>query len=72
MPVQGQHLIGILGFLGGSHPRTGGLLERIGGYSLITWVASIGITLVARRNVAATASTNDDGRSQLEKTQVTK
>lgn len=56
-------LIGFLCFLIGSHSGIGGLLERIGGYPLIMWAAVIGITLIARRNVATTASTDDDRSS---------
>jgi hypothetical protein len=63
-------LIGILGFLVGSHSGIGGLLERMGGYPLIIWAAVIGMTLVARRNVATTASTGDDRQSRLQRTRV--
>jgi hypothetical protein len=42
---------------------------RIGGYPLIIWAAVIGITLIARRNVATTAFTDDDRQSRLQKTQ---
>ncbi len=63
-------LIGILGFLVGSHSGIGGLLERIGGYPLIIWAGVIGITLIARRNAATTAITDDDKQSRLQKTQV--
>jgi hypothetical protein len=61
-------LVGFLGFLVGSHSGIGGLLERIGGYPLIVWAAVIGITLVARRTVTTTASTDDDGQPRLQKT----
>ena len=61
-------LIGILGFLVGSHSGFGSLLERIGGYPLIIWAAVIGITLIARRNVATTASTDNDTQSRLQHT----
>jgi len=63
-------LIGSLGFLVGSHWGVGGLLERIGGYPLIIWAAVIGITLIARRNIATTASTDDDTQPRLPKIQV--
>ena len=61
-------LIGILCFLVGSHSGVGDLLERIGSYPLIAWAAVIGFTLIARRNVATTASTDDDRQSLLQKT----
>jgi hypothetical protein len=63
-------LIGMLAFLAGSHSAINGLLERIGGYPLIIWAAVIGFALIARRNAATTASTDDVGQSRVGKTQV--
>lgn len=52
----GTGIIGLLGFLVGSHSEVGGLLERIGGYPLIIWVAAIGITLIAPHKVLRLAN----------------